>query len=43
MSTLESVIWHVLGYGAIPVIILSGFAAVALVSIWALSKTADKN
>ncbi len=29
MSTLESVIWHVLGYAAMPVIILSGFVAVA--------------
>ncbi|QTG90665.1 TIGR02808 family protein, partial [Vibrio furnissii] len=25
MSTLESVIWHILGYSAMPVIILSGF------------------
>jgi uncharacterized protein (TIGR02808 family) len=24
MSTLESVIWHILGYSAIPVILLSG-------------------
>ena len=24
MSTLESVIWHILGYAAIPVILLSG-------------------
>ncbi|WOT03743.1 TIGR02808 family protein [Shewanella youngdeokensis] len=42
MSTLENVIWHVLGYSAMPVIILAGFAAVAVVSIWVLSKTADK-
>ncbi|WP_163933519.1 TIGR02808 family protein [Paraferrimonas sp. SM1919] len=42
MSTLESVIWHVLGYSAMPVIILTGFAAVAAVSVWILSKTADK-
>jgi uncharacterized protein (TIGR02808 family) len=33
MSTLESVIWHVLGYAAMPVIILSGFAVVDAVSI----------
>jgi uncharacterized protein (TIGR02808 family) len=26
MSTLESVIWHILGYSAIPVIILAGIA-----------------
>jgi uncharacterized protein (TIGR02808 family) len=25
MSTLESVIWHVLGYAAIPVILITGF------------------
>lgn len=42
MSTLESVIWHVLGYGAMPVIVLGGFTMVALASLWILSKTADK-
>ncbi|MCJ2376758.1 TIGR02808 family protein [Vibrio sp. ZSDZ34] len=42
MSTLESVIWHVLGYAAMPVIILSGFAAVAIVSLWFLSLGKDK-
>lgn len=42
MSTLESVIWHVLGYAAMPVIILSGFVAVAAVSIWLLSLGKDK-
>jgi len=42
MSTLESFIWHVLGYAAMPVIILTGFAAVAGVSLFLLSKTADK-
>lgn len=42
MSTLESVIWHVLGYGAMPVIILSGFAAVAAICIWILSMGKDK-
>lgn len=25
MSTLESVIWHILGYAAIPVIVIAGF------------------
>ncbi|MCL9773664.1 TIGR02808 family protein [Vibrio methylphosphonaticus] len=42
MSTLESVIWHVLGYAAMPVIILSGFAVVAAVSLWFLSLSKDK-
>jgi uncharacterized protein (TIGR02808 family) len=31
MSTLESVFWHVLGYAAIPVIIVSGIVISALV------------
>ncbi|QXO16353.1 MULTISPECIES: TIGR02808 family protein [Vibrio] len=43
MSTLESVIWHVLGYSAMPVIILGGFAAVAVVCVWLLSLTKDKD
>ncbi|MEH6531553.1 MAG: TIGR02808 family protein [Photobacterium frigidiphilum] len=43
MSTLESVIWHVLGYAAMPVIIFSGFAVVAAVSILLLSLGKDKN
>ncbi|MEZ8824797.1 TIGR02808 family protein [Vibrio amylolyticus] len=42
MSTLESVIWHVLGYSAMPVIILAGFAGVAAVCIWLLSLSKDK-
>ncbi|MEC6833512.1 TIGR02808 family protein [Photobacterium toruni] len=42
MSTLESVIWHVLGYAAMPVIILAGFVAVAAVSVWLLSLGKDK-
>ncbi|MGY2572554.1 TIGR02808 family protein [Vibrio sp. C8] len=42
MSTLESVIWHVLGYSAMPVIILGGFVGVAAVSIGILSLTKDK-
>lgn len=42
MSTLESVIWHMLGYIAMPSIILGGFAAVAVLSIWVLSLKADK-
>lgn len=31
MSTLESVIWHVLGYSAIPVILLTGVVISTLV------------
>jgi len=43
MSTLEYVIWHILGYTAMPVILLAGFVGVAGFSVWALSLTADKN
>ncbi|QUM85288.1 MULTISPECIES: TIGR02808 family protein [unclassified Moritella] len=42
MSTLEYVIWHILGYTAIPFIFLVGFIGVAGVSVWALSFTSDK-
>ncbi|MGF1749281.1 TIGR02808 family protein [Vibrio cionasavignyae] len=42
MSTLESFIWHALGYAAMPVIILSGFAVVAAISLWCLSLSKDK-
>ncbi|MBD1388366.1 TIGR02808 family protein [Neiella sp. HB171785] len=30
MSQLESIIWHVLGYAAMPVIFLFGFIAVSI-------------
>jgi len=43
MSQLESIIWHVIGYGAMPVIILGGFAGVAVASVWLLSLTKDKD
>ncbi|WP_117233901.1 TIGR02808 family protein [Vibrio maerlii] len=43
MSQLESIIWHILGYSAMPFIILSGFATVAAVSLWLLSLGKDKN
>lgn len=43
MSQLESIIWHVLGYGAMPVIIFGGFAAVAAICLWLLSITSDKD
>ena len=42
MSTLEYVIWHILGYAAMPVIILAGFIAVAVVCISILAMTKDK-
>ncbi|WP_084186037.1 TIGR02808 family protein [Vibrio pacinii] len=42
MSTLESVIWHILGYTAMPFIILSGFAVVAVICMWLLSLGKDK-
>jgi uncharacterized protein (TIGR02808 family) len=31
VSTLESIIWHVLGYAAIPVIVLAGLVGSTLV------------
>ena len=43
MSTLEYVIWHVLGYAAMPVIILAGFTVVAVVCISLLAFTKDKH
>jgi uncharacterized protein (TIGR02808 family) len=33
MSTLESFVWHVLGYAAIPVIVLTGIFAATLLYI----------
>ncbi|MCM2679729.1 TIGR02808 family protein [Echinimonas agarilytica] len=33
MSTLESIIWHILGYAAMPMIFIFGFIGVALVSL----------
>ena len=43
MSTLESIIWHILGYSAMPFIFIFGFIGVAVVSLWILSLGADKN
>jgi uncharacterized protein (TIGR02808 family) len=31
VSTLESIVWHVLGYAAIPVIVLAGLVGSTLV------------
>jgi len=39
MSTLESVIWHVLGYSAIPVIFLLGIGAASLIYFFVLELT----
>jgi len=33
MSALESIIWHILGYLAMPTIFIGGFVAVFLVAI----------
>jgi uncharacterized protein (TIGR02808 family) len=43
MSTLESVIWHVLGYSAIPVIFLTGIFAASLVYFLLLKLTGRDN
>ena len=42
MSTLESILWNIVGYAAMPVIFLIGFVAVAAASLWALSLGPDK-
>ncbi len=36
MSALESMIWTVLGYLAMPTIFIAGFAGVAAISLFAL-------
>ncbi|GLS83277.1 TIGR02808 family protein [Paraferrimonas haliotis] len=38
MSTLESIIWHILGYAAMPSIFIVGFIAVAVVSMAILKR-----
>ena len=43
MSTLESIIWHILGYGTMPFIFIAGFIGVAVVSMWILSLGPDKD
>lgn len=43
MSTLESIFWHILGYGTMPFIFAVGFIAVAAACLWLLSLTADKD
>ncbi|GAB3530015.1 TIGR02808 family protein [Photobacterium alginatilyticum] len=41
MSTFESIFWHILGYSAMPIIILFGYAVVAAVSVFILSVSKD--
>jgi uncharacterized protein (TIGR02808 family) len=41
MSTLESVIWHILGYSAMPVILLFGFVLTAGVGCFLLELTGN--
>lgn len=41
MSTLESVIWHILGYSAMPVILLVGFAITAGIGCFLLELTGN--
>ncbi len=43
MSTFENIFWHILGYGAMPVIFLVGFVGVAAGSLWILSLVVDKD
>lgn len=43
MSTLESIFWHILGYGTMPFIFVVGFIGVAALSLWLLSVTVDKD
>ena len=39
MSTLESVIWHILGYSAIPIIVLAGIVISTLLYLLLLKIT----
>lgn len=39
MSALESLIWTVLGYSAMPLIFIFGFAVVAYVAVFILKMT----
>ena len=42
MSALESIIWNVLGYSAMPLIFIFGFAVVAFVAAFILKMTGAK-
>jgi len=43
MSLLESIFWHILGYGAMPFIFIVGFIGVAAGALWILSLSVDKD
>lgn len=38
MSTLEYVIWHILGYAVMPMIFLGGFLVTALVACFIIDR-----
>ena len=42
MSTLESLIWNVLGYSAMPMIFLGGFVVTAIVACFLLEQLYGK-
>jgi len=42
MSELESIIWHVLGYMAMPVIFVAGFLGVFVVAVGILKLSGNK-
>ncbi len=39
MSTLETIIWNILGYGSMPMILLGGFIGTAVIACFLLEKT----
>ena len=41
MSELESIIWHVLGYMAMPTIFIAGFCAVFIAAVGILKISGD--
>ncbi len=43
MSTLESVIWHILGYSAIPIILIVGYLITVAVGCFILELTGHGN
>lgn len=43
MSTLENILWHIFGYGAMPFIFITGFVVVAGLALWILSLSVDKD
>jgi uncharacterized protein (TIGR02808 family) len=43
VSTLENIVWHILGYATMPAIFIFGFIGVAAGSLWLLSITVDRD